>query len=178
MNSAPTRYPAAIVVLHWLLAALVALALMAGTFALAQLPNSSPDKIGALRGHMTIGILIGVLMLVRLVARLRGPLPEHAPTGNALLDLLGKTVHRALYLLVLAMVASGVATALAAGLPDIVFRGAGALPADFSGYAARAVHGLAAKVLMALVALHVAGVIVHQFILRDRLLSRMWFGRR
>lgn len=178
MTPTPTRYPAAIVVLHWLLAGMVALALMAGTFSLAELPNSSPDKVGALRGHMIVGIAMGVLMLVRLVVRLRSPLPAHAATGNALLDLLGKAVHRGLYLLVLAMVASGIATAMAAGLPDIVFRGVGALPADFSAYAPRAVHGLAAKILMLLVALHVAGVVVHQFFLKDRLLSRMWFGRR
>jgi cytochrome b561 len=42
----------------------------------------------------------------------------------------------------------------------------------------RVVHGWIAKLLMALVALHVVGVVYHQFGLKDRLLSRMWFGRR
>jgi cytochrome b561 len=84
-----------------------------------------------------------------------------------------------LYLLVFAMAASGAATALQAGLPQMIFAGsAGSLPDSFAIYAPRVAHGWIAKLLMALVALHVVGVVYHQFGLKDRLLSRMWFGQR
>jgi cytochrome b561 len=81
--------------------------------------------------------------------------------------------------LILAMAASGVAIALLAGLPEIVFTGgAGVLPENFASYPPRTVHGWIAKALMALIGLHLAGVVYHQFALKDRLLSRMWFGNR
>lgn len=179
MNSLPTRYHPALVALHWLLAALIMLAMTMGTFVLKEIPNTSPDKVGSLRGHMIVGMVIGALMLVRLVTRLRTRRPPHASTGSALLDQLGRAAHAGLYLLVFVMAASGLATAVQAGLPEIVFGGgAGSLPRDFAAYTPRLVHGWIAKALMALVGLHVAGVLFHQFGLKDRLLSRMWFGKR
>lgn len=179
MNTKPSRYHPALVGLHWLLAALLMLALTMGTFVLKDMPNTSPDKIGLLRGHMILGLVIGALMLVRLAVRIRTRRPPVASTGNPLLDQLGKSAHAGLYLLVFAMAASGLATAVQAGLPEIVFGGsAGALPQSFAAYTPRVVHGWIAKALMALVGLHLVGVVFHQFRLKDRLLSRMWFGER
>ena len=179
MSTQPTRYAPVLVGLHWLLAALIMLAMTMGTFVLKEMPNTSPDKVGSLRGHMIVGMVIAALMLVRLVTRLRTRRPPHAATGSTLLDQLGRAAHAGLYLLVFAMAASGLATAVQAGLPEIVFGGgAGSLPRDFSAYTPRLVHGWIAKALMALVGLHVAGVLFHQFRLKDRLLSRMWFGKR
>jgi cytochrome b561 len=179
MNTLPSRYHPVLVGLHWLLAALILLALAMGTFVLAEIPNTSADKIGALRGHMIIGLVIGALMLVRLLVRLRTQRPAAALTGNKALDQLGKIAHAGLYLLVFAMAASGLGTALLAGLPQIVLEGGTAgLPDSFFIYAPRVVHGWVAKGLMALIALHLVGVVFHQFGLKDRLLSRMGFGKR
>lgn len=179
MKQNTSRHHPALVGLHWLIAALIMFALGMGTFVLKEMPNASPDKIGSLRGHMIIGIVIGALMLVRLVIRIRTKRLPAAETGNPLLDKLGKSTHVILYLLVFVMAASGLATALLAGLPEIVLAsGAVVLPESFTGYPPRAVHGWIAKALMALIGLHLAGVIYHQFRLKDRLLSRMWFGKR
>ena len=172
------RHHTVLVLLHWLLAAGLILMLLLGTFALDKLPNSSPDKIGALKGHMVIGITIGVLMVLRLVTRLATAHPAPATTGHALLDRLGPLAHWALYLLVFVMVASGLGTALLAGLPDIVFGGVGSLPADFKGLVPRAVHGIVAKLLMLVIALHVAAALWHQLVRRDSLLARMGLGPR
>jgi cytochrome b561 len=179
LNKTSSRYHPALVSLHWLLALLILLALAMGTFLLKEMPNTSPDKIGALRGHMIMGFVIGALMLIRLVIRNHSSHPYAASTGNALLDQLRKSAHTGLYVLILAMAASGVAIALLAGLPEIVFTGgAGVLPENFASYPPRTVHGWIAKALMALIGLHLAGVVYHQFALKDRLLSRMWFGNR
>lgn len=172
------RYHTALVILHWLLAAGLILMLLMGTFSLDKLPNSSPDKIGALQGHMIFGVSIGVLMLMRLVVRVKTDHPAPASTGNALLDKLAPLAHWALYLLVLLMVASGMGTALLAGLPDIVFGGVGSLPADFKSIAPRAVHAIVAKLLMGVVVLHAAAALWHQFVRRDGLLARMGLGPR
>lgn len=158
---------------------MLAMGMGMGTFVLKEIPNASPDKLGALRGHMIMEFAIGALMMACLIVHLRTTHPQVASTGSNALNLLGKSAHAGLYLLVFAMATSGTATALQAGLPQMIFTGsAGYLPDSFAIYAPRVVHGWIAKLLMALMALHVVGVIYHQFGLKDRLLSRMWFGRR
>ena len=178
MTLSPARYHTALVTLHWLLALLLIVALLMGTFALKTVPNSSPDKIDALRGHMIAGGLILLLTLTRLVVRLKTAHPAPASTGNALLDRLAPATHWALYLLVLLMAGSGVAMSVLAGLPNIVFGGVGSLPVNFDALPPRAVHGIVAKLLMLFIAMHFAAALYHQFIRRDGLLRRMGFGPR
>ena len=176
---APTRYHPLLVALHWLLALLLIVALAGGMLQLQHIPNSSPAKIDALRGHMIMGVSILVLTLVRLVVRHFTARPAPASTGRPFMDRLGRAAHVLLYVLVILMAASGFATALQAGLPDIVFGGSGApLPANFAAYAPRAVHGVIGVLLTGLVALHALAALYHQFVLRDGLLARMGFGRR
>lgn len=178
-NEQTSRYHPALVTLHWLLAAGILLALAMGTFSLEKLPNSSPDKIGALRGHMIVGLAIGSLMLVRLVTRLQTAVPTSGATGHTGLDILSRAAHIGLYLAVFVMAASGAAMAFQADLPQIVFFGSGqTLPENFRHLLPRTVHGFMAKLLMALIGLHVLGAVFHQFRLKDRLMSRMWFGPR
>ena len=174
-----TRYHPVLVALHWVLAILIFLALAGGTFVLDPLPNDHPWKIEALQGHMTVGITILVLMLLRLVTRLRTTHPPEADIGHPLLNQLSKWAHWALYLLVFGLLASGVGMSVLAGLPPIVFGGSGdPLPATFDELPPRAAHGLFATLLMLLIAGHVAAALYHQFVRKDALMGRMWFGKR
>ncbi len=60
-----------------------------------------------------------------------------------------------------------------------MFGGSGdPLPADFSAYPPRAVHGIVSILLMLLILAHIAGWLYHVLFVKDRLLSRMWFGKR
>lgn len=52
------------------------------------------------------------------------------------------------------------------------------LPASFDDLAPRAAHGFFATALALLIAAHVAAALYHQFIRKDGLLGRMWFGKR
>jgi cytochrome b561 len=87
------RYHPVLVALHWLLAVAIVLALAMGTFSLKEIPNSAPEKLFALRGHMIAGMAILALMLVRLGVRLWLPRPAPATTGNQLLDHLAVAVN-------------------------------------------------------------------------------------
>ncbi|MCB1677063.1 MAG: cytochrome b [Halioglobus sp.] len=175
----PTRYHPLLVALHWLIGIAVILALIAGIAGLEAMPNSDPEKVLALRIHMSMGIAIGLFMVLRLVTRLAAKSPPPAATGRSGLDRLARAVHVLLYLLVFAMVSTGLGTAATAGLFPIVFEGSGApLPPDFSAYPPRAGHGFFAKLLIGLVLLHIAAALWHQFALRDGLMRRMWFGER
>lgn len=173
----PSKYNNIQVALHWLVALMVLFMLFMGTFVMAQTPNSDPSKLSALRGHMIFGGAVLVLTLIRVVWRKKSVQPPHAETGNALLDKLGIAAHYGLNILVLLVAASGIGIAIQAGLPGIVFGGEGNLPEDFSAYPPRLAHGLLTKLLFALIALHVVGALYHQFIVKDRLFARIWFGR-
>jgi cytochrome b561 len=63
-------------------------------------------------------------------------------------------------------------------LPSIALSGHGTLPADLWAYPLRGVHYLVSRLLMVLIAVHVAGAAYHTLILRDGLLRRMSFGQR
>ncbi|MFG6449595.1 cytochrome b [Roseateles sp. BYS180W] len=178
MKTLPNRYHGALVLLHWLLALLICVALLMGTFALKTTPNSAPEKIDGLRGHMVAGGLILMLTLLRLFVRIKTRHPAPASTGNALLDRLAPLTHWGLYLLVLLMLGSGIAMSVMAGLPDIVFGGIGSLPSNFDTLPPRAVHGLVAKLLALAIGLHIAAALFHQFVRRDRLFARMGWGPR
>ena len=173
------KYHPLLVALHWILVPMLMLALVMGGNVLVEIPNDSAEKIGALKGHMIMGLIIGSLMVLRLITRLFTKKPPHADIGNAFVNKIGVLAHYVLYLLVLIMAASGMATSLQAGLPDIIFGGSGAaLPETFAIYAPRIAHGIIAKALFAMIILHVLGALYHQFITKDGLFSRMWFGKR
>ena len=167
-----TRYHPTLVILHWLLAFLIIGALIGGSVLLDGVPNSDPAKLGSLRIHMILGGIIGLLMIVRLITRLRTPTPPHASSGIPLADAVAPWVHWALYLLAFMMVGSGMALSIQSGLPDAVF-GSGALPESFDAFTPRAVHGIVATLLIALILLHVGAAIYHQVVRGDRLISRM-----
>ncbi len=173
-----SRYHPALVVLHWALALLIIAALALGALVLVKIPNTDPMKLEALRSHMSGGMAILVLMLIRLLIRSRSDHPAPASAGHPLLDLLAWLSHRMFYGTVFAMAVSGIITALQSGAFVAVFFSHGNLPADFWGFSFRSVHYALSRILMALIALHVIAALYHALVLRDRLLGRMLFGRR
>jgi cytochrome b561 len=77
------------------------------------------------------------------------------------------------------MALSGIAMASLTDLPSILFGDAGVpLPKTFDDFVPRKVHGVAAKVIIGLVSLHLLGALYHRVLRKDGLLRRMWFGRR
>ena len=173
-----SRYHPLLVLLHWLLALLVPTALVLGVWVMAPIPNDSPMKIEALRGHMAGGILILALMLLRLLIRLGTGHPASASTGIALLDRLAWISHHALYVAVIGMGAAGLLLATESGILGLLIGKPAQIPADFWVYNLRAAHYLISRLLLLLIALHVAGALYHTFVGRDGLLRRMGFGAR
>ena len=173
-----TRYHPALVALHWLMALLIIMMLIFGNFVTGPLANSDPAKIEALTGHMAIGMSLGVLLIIRLIVKRSTDKPPHAKTGNAMLDRLGIGTHHLMYLLVALMVLSGLGMAFGFGLFGVVYGGEGVIPEALSTSIASMIHNAVSNILVILLALHVLAALYHQFRLRDRLFSRMWFGDR
>ncbi len=172
------RYGRMAVALHGLLALMITGAFCVGVY-MADLPVS-PQRLRLFNWHKWAGICILALSAFRLLWRLRHPPPSDLP-GPAWQLRTAHAVHAVLYLLFFAVPLAGWAYSSAAGVPVALF-GLFPLPdwvpADKAlAQAIRPWHGYLAFALAALVLLHVAAALKHQFIDRDGLLSRMGFAR-
>ena len=174
----PARYHPTLVALHWIIVLLIFFMLAAGKFILLMMPNTA-EKILPLTGHVSVGIAILVLLVIRFVVRSTTSKPAPADAGHPLLNKIGVATHYLLYLAAFGMVLSGLGMAQMSNLFQILFGNAGlSLPDDFWVYPPRIGHGVTATILMLLLALHIGAAFYHQFIRKDNLLARMWFGKR
>jgi cytochrome b561 len=172
----PKRYAPAHVVIHWLMALLVFMMLGVGKFAMPSVSPQDPQKVMLLQTHTYIGAAITILLIARLILRFTTKRPAPADAGNAFLNFVGKAVHVLFYVLLIGMAVSGLGMYQLANLPA-VFSGAQAYPPNFFDYLPRNGHGLLSWVLLVLVLLHVGAALYHQFIRKDNLIARMWFGK-
>lgn len=160
------RYHPYQIAVHWLSAIGIIFLLATGTLVLSELPNDA-GKIGNLRIHMIVGALIGALVFLRIFMRKRLPQPLESANNKW-----AKLGHMSLNLIMLLLALSGFMLALQSGALEVIFAG-GDLPEDFKQFTPRKVHGIASRVAIGLVVLHVSAALYHQFVIKDNLLSRM-----
>lgn len=171
------RYSNVAVTFHWLTAALVLFQIWLGlSFAdMAQ----GPERSNLFTWHRTIGALILLIVLARLTYRLMNPPPPYPPQLPRWERVAGTWNHRLFYLLLIAMPIGGVlAVSARVPGPTIMLLGGIAIPkvpgiSKQLGELAAAVHSGAAKLLIALILLHVAAALKHQFFDRNRVSGRM-----
>ncbi|WP_230529886.1 cytochrome b [Microvirga roseola] len=172
MRSTSERYGTVALALHWTSAALI-LALIPLGFAMQSAPDAA--RLGLYRVHVGIGILVGLLTLARLLWWLaldRRPVPSVSHT--LLQRRLAKAVHAGFYGVVLILAVSGIGMMAASPLGEALASGKLALmPADLMNLPPRLAHGAMARLLMALLVLHVAGALYHHWVGRDGTLGRM-----
>lgn len=92
---------------------------------------------------------------------------------NAFLDKVGDWTHYLLYAFALLLPFTGLGLSATFNLAPVVFGGQGSLPADLNPM----LHGLLDPLLALLILLHILAALYHQFVRRDNLLVRMWFGK-
>jgi cytochrome b561 len=170
------RYHLALVILHWLLALLIFVQLGGGYFIIAAMANADPAKLDVLKIHMLVGTLILLLMLIRLTIRLFTAHPLASVSQKSGLGRLRGPVHLTLYLVTLLTAGFGWFTGY---LISSVYATSGAtLPADFSQYPTRVIHGWLALALFLLIVLHVAAAIRERLAGEKDIFTRMGFGPR
>jgi cytochrome b561 len=172
------RFPVRSRILHWLTAVLVFAALLIG-FTMINSLGSYAALVGV---HMTIGVTILVVMVVRLVNRWRSTPPNWPPTVGKLEGKIVSLSERAMYALLLAQPIVGWTMVSATGRPPVIFGGLH-LPriAPFNAELfswLRQTHTVLALLLIVVIAAHVSAVLLHTLTLRDHMLSRMTFGRQ
>jgi polyisoprenoid-binding protein YceI/cytochrome b561 len=172
--STPSRYSAAAIALHWLLAAFLALQLALG-WRLEDMGQGAA-AFAAFQLHKSIGIAILLLSLARLSLRIALPPPPPLPDKPINL-LLARAVHWLFYLVMIGGPVSGwiIASTARIKVPTLVF---GVLPWPHLPLGrgwhepAEVLHGALGWLLAGLVVLHIAGALRHHW-LREDLIGRM-----
>jgi len=175
IKSTSSNYGSIAITLHWLMAALVVILIVSGFRSAGT--TIADAKAAILMVHAPVGIAVLILLVFRIIWWLSFDKRPQAIAGQPRWqDLSARTVHYAFYAVLLLMTASGIGMFILADAGPILFGGADVALPDLNELAPRAPHGIGARLLIALVALHASAAIYHQFVRKDGLLSRMWFG--
>lgn len=175
-KSTPSGYGTVAIVIHWVTALALIGLILSGWRAEDMADDAA--KIGVLRIHTAVGMSVLLLTIARIVWWVAVDRKPAYPAGQPRWQQIASAaVHGLLYLALLLMAGSGIATMALSGAGEVVWGGSGAPLPDFRQFAPRGVHGLGASVLILLTTAHVAAALYHQFVLRDRLLARMGLGR-
>jgi len=155
----PVRYSRTQIRLHWLVATLIALQyLLHDAIAEAWDAFTRGAEVGfdpLVAQHVFTGLLVAALVVWRLALRFSHGVPALPEEEPRLMKVAAHLAHWALYALMLLLPVSG-AFAWFAGAEQ-----------------AASAHNVMKVALLALVGLHVAALLVHQFVLRTGLMSRM-----
>ena len=174
MATTPIRYDRTSILLHWVTAALVVLLWLIAHW-IDDFPRGTP-RITARSVHILLGVTLLGVVLVRMVWRLRWghrlPVANPGPAGY-----LAKTVHYALYALLLAVLLLGVANVWVRG--DSFF-GLFTVP-KFSPdpklkESVENLHETVANIVLIVAGLHALAALAHHYFMRDGVLKRMLPG--
>jgi cytochrome b561 len=180
-NDNGARYGRVDVFLHWFIG-IALLAEIAFGFLLDDIaPRGTPARAGVINLHKSIGIVLGVLVAVRLLWRMKHPAPPWPASVPAWQQRAAHWMHWALGACMVIMPVGGYlgsnfsrfgvrffGIALAPWGPD--------LPAVYSFFIA--VHDVTAYVFTALIVLHVGAATKHALVDHDAVFSRMLPRRR
>jgi cytochrome b561 len=183
----PTRYPAALVLLHWLIATLILGMLGSGLLVGSELlPKMQEFQL--IQWHKAFGVaallLEALRVAVRLLAMAAGkipPLPQAFKPWELKAAHLG---HLGLYAAMIGLPLTGwlMVSSSPYGLPTLLW-GSVAWPhlPGVAGLAwvnevAKESHELLGYAMLALLAAHVGAVLKHYYTDKINLMSRVWFG--
>lgn len=172
-----TRYDDFAIALHWLTVGLVLL-----QFVLAELWDFAPKPIKHLMvvGHMSFGILLALVLVIRIVWRL---VPGHrvAPATTGIVEFAAKAVQYLLYLLLCVQAVLGFVLRWS-GHEAMSFFGF-LIPPFFPPFSKPAhhlvgeAHNYVGWAIIILSLGHAAAALIHHFYLRDNVLWRMLPGQ-
>jgi cytochrome b561 len=166
------------IVLHWLLAVL-----LAGQFAfgwlLDAIPRNTPARGWWINQHKSVGLVIGLLIVLRIFWRLRHAPPPALPMP-AWQRRAASASHLAMYACMVLMPLSGYLASNFSKHGIKLFNTVRLAPWGSDDKLVYAVfnqtHKVTAVLLAVLIGVHLLAVAKHVLVDRDRLLARMWRG--
>ena len=171
----PRRYNRVARTFHWLVVLLLLAQYATKLILPFVLPKSAEGSINA--WHLSIGSTILLVVVLRLAWRLTHQPPPPPADLPPALRLLSRATHWAFYAVLILLPLLGWIAANAYGvtvhLAGLVPLPALVAPSKTFAEQIGPVHGAAALLLLALVALHVAGALHHALVRRDGVMQRM-----
>ena len=168
------RYGAASMALHWIIAILIIVQIGLGLYMNHVVPDHSPEQDRIQDIHVTVGLSILILVLVRIGVRLTHPAPPLPRSLAPWERVLARITHWLFYILMLALPLTGWAL-VSVRHEDIPFFGLAwpAMPlmdhlakpaARALGRQLKTIHiDYLLWIILANLALHLAGALKHQF---------------
>ncbi|MET3651009.1 cytochrome b [Dyella japonica] len=181
MNSLSPMFRPVQRVLHWVMAACIIAMFFIGVGMVATI---APGYLGLIATHQSLGIIILLLVIVRLMVRWRYGAPALPVDLPVPMKLAASLSHYLLYGLMIAMPLLGWAMLSAAGYPAVIFGNLhlpSIAPRSLALHTALwNAHHYLAFAFFALVLLHLAAALFHALVRRDGVFQAMapWFGRR
>jgi len=176
MTEDTARYDTRTIVLHWVTAALI-LFMWGGAHIIDWFPKG-PLRVDARSVHIVTGVCLLALIMYRAVWRLKGG--TRFDDDTTITTILAKILHYTLYLIIIATLTLGIFNTWVRG--DDLF-GFGHIP-QFGSYDKAQRHELAntivgwhrlgANLILILAAVHALAAIGHFFVLRDKVLQRIF----
>lgn len=176
IRNSENQYGLTSIAMHWI-SALVVFGLFGLGFWMVELTYYSSWYKTAPDIHKSVGVLLFVGTLIRLLWGKLNPKPKALAQHKVWEQLIGALVHQALYLLLLSIMVSGylISTASERGIEVFGWFEVPSLGLLFDDQAdiAGLVHQYFSYSLMGLVLLHALGAMKHHFIDKDLTLIRM-----
>ena len=169
------HYPVTSKLLHWLVAICV-LTTAPVAITMTRL-SEGPTRDTLYNFHKSLGVLILVLMILRLINRLAVGAPVAEPGIERWQKTVSSVVHTSFYVLLLAMPIVGYIANSAYGAPTPFF-GLFDLPPivdknETLSTPLFTIHRLVGWLVIILVLIHVSAALYHHFVRRDKVLQRM-----
>ena len=175
LTSAHDRYGTVAISIHWLSAILIIILLVSGFRAGAT--DDMAAKAFLLRIHLPMALLLLLLTAFRIVWWLKfDDRPDPVAGTLRSQEHMARAVHLLFYVVVLGMIASGVGMILLSGGLPLIFSTTNVALPEFWRYPPRVPHVLGARLMVALLVVHLAAALYHQFVRRDKVLRRIWFA--
>jgi len=169
------RYGYTSILLHWISAGLIAVLFVMGQ--IMEDLSRGPEKFELLQIHQSLGMLLMIIVLARLVWRLNQGFPDPVDADATFANRFSRLWHWLLLGIVVALPVSGYLAA-ETGKADLTFFGLYVLP-DFIGNSRglheglEEVHETLSGLIIPLVFVHVVAALKHHYWDRDTTLRRM-----
>jgi len=183
MSASSERYTNVAITLHWVIAIAIVGMILGGWY-MGDLPDGAPGQYFLYQMHKSIGITILLLTVARIIWRVMNRPPALPDEMNGLEKTASHLVHLGFYGLMIALPLTGwlyssvsvkldVPTVLYGLIswPDVPF--VEGLKTESASSAVNFIHSKLAWVVLALLGLHVAGAIKHEFSAEEGVLKRM-----
>ncbi len=175
LKDSPQGYGAVAIAIHWISALLILFLFGLGVY-MVDLTYYDDWYHKGPELHISLGLVVLLLMLLRIVWRISNPTPVDLP-AKPVQQKAAKLVKLALYIFIFVVIISGYLITTAEGQPASMFNlikfpvlvelSAGNV--DLAGE----LHEYFAWGIIALVVVHALGALMHHFVMRDKTLVRM-----